>query len=94
MRQDWFQAKVQAHAEKNLVIKPGAKRAEIVALFKKFLKVETHRQLIEHRAGAGGREVAQGRSLMMDILLRHVFLAASADCAEMPTPLCVVAIGG
>ncbi|MBM3858346.1 MAG: [protein-PII] uridylyltransferase [Verrucomicrobia bacterium] len=87
MRQDWFQAKLKAHADKCLTVKPGAKRSEVVRLYKQFLKVETHRLLMEHRAGAGGREVAQGRTAVLDTLLRHVF--------DRPTaPISLVAIGG
>lgn len=91
MRQDWFQAKLKAHADKSLVIKPGAKRAEVVRLYKQFLKVETHRLFIEHRGGAGGREVAQGRAQVLDTLLRHVFATAQV---EPPVSVSVVAIGG
>ncbi len=91
MRQDWFQAKLKAHADKSLVIKPGAKRAEVVRLYRQFLKVETHRLLIEHRGGAGGREVAQGRAVVLDTLLRHVFASAQV---EPPVSVSVVAIGG
>jgi len=87
MRLDWFQTKLKAHADKSLALKPGAKRAEAARLFKQFLKVETHRLLIEHRAGGGGREVAQGRAAVLDTLLRRVFAGA-------PPSISMVAIGG
>jgi len=32
-----------------------------------------------HRAGSGGREIAQGRAQVMDIVLRHVFKAADEN---------------
>jgi len=91
MRQDWFQAKLKAHAEKSLAIKPGTKRSEAVRLYKQFLKVETHRLFMEHRGGAGGCEVAQGRAAVLDVLLRHIFSTAQLN---PPVPVSVVAIGG
>ena len=98
MRQDLFQVKLQAHAVRSLDFKPGMKRAEVVRLYKQFLKVETHRLMIEHRGGADGRDVARGRALVLDVLLRHVFEVARVEyCQGCPAPLVpvsIVAIGG
>ena len=89
--------KVRQHAEQRLVLKPGAKRAEILSLYKKFLKVEEHRLRMAHRAGAGGRETAQGRAHVMDVVLRHIFEAATENVRQTdatPVPLLLCAIGG
>src|SRR5438876_7752358 len=90
--------KVRQHAEQRLVLKPGAKPAEILNLYKKFLKVEEHRLRMAHRAGAGGREVAQGRAQVMDVVLLHIFAAASEHLRQNQSiaavPVLLVAIGG
>lgn len=76
MAQERHLDKVLRHAEERLVLKSGNRPAEILNIYKKFLKVEEHRLRMLHRAGAGGREVAQGRAHVMDVVLRHVFKAA------------------
>lgn len=76
MTQQCHLDKVLRHAEERLVLKSGNRPAEILNIYKKFLKVEEHRLRMLHRAGAGGREVAQGRAHVMDVVLRHVFKAA------------------
>jgi [protein-PII] uridylyltransferase len=90
--------KVLRHAEERLVLKSGARPAEILNVYKKFLKVEEHRLRMLHRAGADGREIAQGRAHVMDVVLRHVFKAADehyrqTNSAEVVT-VSLVAIGG
>jgi [protein-PII] uridylyltransferase len=88
--------KVLEHAEQRLELQPGAKPSEILGLYKKFLKVEQHRLRIAHHAGGGGREIAQGRAHVMDVLLRHIFAAAVANVRQEhpPVPLLLCAIGG
>jgi [protein-PII] uridylyltransferase len=90
--------KVLRHAEERLVLKSGARPAEILNVYKKFLKVEEHRLRLLHRAGAGGREIAQGRAQVMDIVLRHVFKAADENYRQTHSanvaPVALVAIGG
>jgi [protein-PII] uridylyltransferase len=90
--------KVLLHAEQRLVLKPGARPAEILSLYKKFLKVEEHRLRMAHRAGAGGREIAQGRAQVMDVILRHIFNAGAEHLRQNQSapavPVLLVAIGG
>lgn len=86
--------KVRSHAAQRLALKPGAKPAEVLATYKKFLKVEEHRLRMLHRAGATGREVAQGRAHLMDTLLEHVFSSAVAAAEQPAVPLLLVAYGG
>ena len=87
MRPHRFQAKLKAHAEKRLVFTPGTTRSDMIRLCKQFLKVETHRLLMEHRAGAGGREVACARAAVVDTLLQCLF-------ENSPVPLSLIAVGG
>ncbi len=89
--------KVLRHAEQRLVLKPGAKPSEILEHYRKFLKVEQHRLRMAHAAGAGGREIARGRAHVMDVVLQHIFEAASANVRSNgvePAPLLLCAIGG
>src|SRR5882724_11833490 len=88
--------KVLEHAEQRLALKPGRKPAEILGLYKKFLKVEEHRLRMAHGTGASGREIAQGRAHVMEVLLRHIFGAATDNVRQdtAPVPLLLCAMGG
>ncbi len=98
MTQQGHLHKVLRHAEERLVLKSGAPPAEILGIYKKFLKVEEHRLRMLHRAGGGGREIAQGRAHVMDAVLRHVFKAADENYRQTHSndvvTVSLVAIGG
>ncbi len=98
MTQQGYLDKVLRHAEEQLVLKSGARPAEVLNVYKKFLKVEEHRLRLLHRAGAGGRETAQGRAHVMDVVLRHVFAAADENYRQTHSDgvvaVSLVAIGG
>ena len=99
MSQQAHLEKVLRHAEKGLVMKSGARPTEILNVYKKFLKVEEHRLRMLHHAGGGGREIAQGRAQLMDVVLRHVFKAADENFRQTHgtkdiVSVCLVAIGG
>jgi len=98
MSQQGYLEKVLRHAEERLVLKSGARPAEILNVYKKFLKVEEHRLRMLHRAGEGGREIAQGRAHVLDVVLRHVFTAADQNYRQTNSndivPVALVAIGG
>src|ERR1700733_9298944 len=99
MSQLGYLEKVLRHAEERLILKSGARPSEILNVYKKFLKVEEHRLRMLHHAGGGGREVAQGRAQLMDVVLRHVFKAADENyrqthAANEVVDVCLVAIGG
>ncbi len=77
---------------------PNSDAAEKLARYKGFLKVETHRVKIAHRAGADGREICLARATILDELLRHLWAEARASLSpqaqkEFP-PLALIAIGG
>jgi [protein-PII] uridylyltransferase len=90
--------KIQEDAAERLPLPPTGDAAEQLARYKAFLKVETHRLKMEHRAGAGGREICAARAAMLDALLRHLWEVAKTGLSpqaqkEFP-PLALVAIGG
>jgi [protein-PII] uridylyltransferase len=90
--------KIQEDAARRLPLPPTGDAAEQLVHFKAFLKVETHRLKMEHRAGAGGREICTARAAMLDALLRHLWEVAKTSLSpqaqkEFP-PLALIAIGG
>src|SRR5207245_10209677 len=62
--------KIAASAAERLTLPPNRQPAQELARYKNFLKVESHRLKILHRAGAGGREICQARAAVLDVLLR------------------------
>ena len=55
MRRQQHAQKVTAHARKRLVVKAGAKPADILNQYKEFLAVEERRLKMAHQRGASGR---------------------------------------
>ena len=90
--------KIEADAKERLPLPPNADTAEKLARYKGFLKVETHRLKLQHRAGVGGREICQARAAILDELLRHLWLEArsslSAQAQKEFPPIALIAIGG
>ncbi|HEX3856962.1 MAG TPA: [protein-PII] uridylyltransferase [Verrucomicrobiae bacterium] len=90
--------KIETNARERLPAPPNSDAAEKLARYKGFLKVETHRVKIAHRAGADGREICRARAVILDELLRHLWAEARGGLSpqaqkEFP-PLALVAIGG
>ena len=90
--------KIEASAAARLTLPPGRQPAQELPRFKAFLKVETHRLKLRHRAGAGGLEICRARAAILDVLLRHLWDAAKASLSEQARkefpPLALVALGG
>jgi [protein-PII] uridylyltransferase len=89
--------KVLAHAERQLASRGKQNPADLLALYKKFLKIENHRLQLQHYAGGGGLDIARKRASLVDILLRHLFDYACREAAQLAKPppdLALVAIGG
>src|SRR2546425_2531643 len=90
--------KVLAHAANQLAVTGARRPTEVLPLYKKFLKVEEHRLRLKHQAGGGGREICARRGELVDVLLRHVFAAATTTTrGQMPKTepsLALIALGG
>src|SRR5712671_4534224 len=88
--------KVLAHAEQQLRSQGQLNSAELLSLYKKFLKIENHRIRLKHYSGGGGREICAQRASLVDIVLRHLLEAAVEEAdSRRPLPqLALVALGG
>ena len=90
--------KIEASAQARLVLPPNVLPMRELPRYKNFLKVETHRLKMLHRAGGSGREICQARAAILDVLLRHILEGiknASPALATVPMPVfTLVAIGG
>ncbi|MDB6017761.1 MAG: uridylyltransferase [Pedosphaera sp.] len=90
--------KMEASAANRLTLPAGRLPTQELARYKTFLKVETHRLKILHRAGAGGREICRARAALMDMLLRYMWDAIKASFTPQAqkefTKIALVAIGG
>ena len=60
--------KIEAAAEARLSFSTNATPPEKLARYKGFLKVETHRLKLLHRAGADGLKICQARAAILDAL--------------------------
>ncbi len=90
--------KIEANAAHRLTPAPGRLPGEDLARYKGFMKVETHRLKMLHRAGAGGGEICRARAALIDLLLRHFWNAAKAGLSEQSQkefpPIALTALGG
>jgi [protein-PII] uridylyltransferase len=90
--------KIEASAAARLTLPPGRQPAQELARYKAFLKVETHRLKLQHRADAGGLEICHARAVILDVLLRHLWDMAKAGLSEQARKefphLALVALGG
>ncbi|CAN5427734.1 [protein-PII] uridylyltransferase [soil metagenome] len=89
--------KVLAHAERQLAPAGDLQPTAVLALYKKFVRIEEHRLRLKHQAGGGGREICALRVDLVDVLLRHVFGAAHSFArsqSDDTSALALVALGG
>jgi len=90
--------KIQADAEARLRLPPGRQATQELPRYKGFLKLETHRLKMAHRAGGDGLVICHARAAVLDALLRHLWDAAKAGLSEQAQKefpaLVLVAIGG
>jgi [protein-PII] uridylyltransferase len=67
--------KIEADATERLPLPPGRELSKELARYKNFLKVESHRLKLLHRAGGSGLEICRARAHVLDVLLRHLLQA-------------------
>jgi len=73
--------KIETDAAERLPLPPGRELAKELARYKNFLKVESHRLKMLHRAGGGGLEICRARAHVLDVLLRYLLRAVKAGPA-------------
>jgi [protein-PII] uridylyltransferase len=90
--------KIEADATRRLVLPPNRKPDQELARYKTFLKVESHRLKMLHRAGGDGMEICRARAAVLDALHRHILQAVKQNVVlppgTQPLRLALVAIGG
>jgi len=90
--------KIESDAAARLPLPSGRQATQELPRYKAFLKLETHRLKIRHRAGADGLAICRARAAILDELLRHLWAAACANLSEQGRkefpPISLVAIGG
>jgi [protein-PII] uridylyltransferase len=90
--------KIETSAAARLELPPGRQATQELARYKTFLKLETHRLKMLHRAGAGGVEICRARAAILDALLIHLWDTAKSTLSEQGQKefpqMALVAIGG
>lgn len=90
--------KIAADAEARLTLPPGRTVEQEKARFHSFLRLETHRLKLAHRAGAGGLEICRARAAVLDHLIRALWNATlntlSAQARREFPPIALLALGG
>ncbi|MEM9443919.1 MAG: [protein-PII] uridylyltransferase [Verrucomicrobiota bacterium] len=92
--------KVQEHARKKLKKAKDSSHADAIEIYKKFLKIESHRLLLLHKQSKSGLDVARKRSNLMSILLKIIFenamdkAATKFEVRSQDIPIALIAIGG
>ncbi|HAB17471.1 MAG TPA: [protein-PII] uridylyltransferase, partial [Verrucomicrobiales bacterium] len=89
-------ARIEENAKRRLALPLGRKPTEELARYRAFLKEESARLRIQHRAGGGGLEICQARAAMMDLLIRSIFTGVQQAHPAPGTALrlSLVAYGG
>lgn len=92
-----LEGKIIASAAERLPLPEGKLPGKELARYRRYLKVESHRLKILHRAGGSGGEICHGRSVMMDELLRHLMISVEKSLPEEQRkipPFALIAYGG
>ena len=96
-RMPTLEDKIIASAAERLPLPNGKLPGKELTRYRRYLKVESHRLKILHRAGGSGREICHGRSVMMDELLRHLMISVEKSMPETSKklpPFALIAFGG
>lgn len=90
--------RIHKHASVRLNFREESNKAERLATYKRFLKLEHEMMYRRHRAGESGLRIVNLRATVIDILLEHLFTTALEDFKKEgktpPSPVCMIALGG
>jgi [protein-PII] uridylyltransferase len=90
--------KIKADADARLTLPSGRQATSELPRFKGFLKLETHRLKMLHRAGEGGQHICRARAAVVDVLLVYLWTAAMNNLPEGARKdlahVALVALGG
>ena len=90
--------KIERDAAERLRPSPGSPAPLPLARYEEFLRRESHRLKLHHRAGGGGLETARARARVLDLLLSHLLEQVLAkirlEGRILPGAFALVAIGG
>lgn len=90
--------KIEADAAIRLPLPANRQPSQELTRYQRYLKVETHRLRILHRAGGSGLEISRARATVLDALLRHLLQTIQqnylATSKTPPPTIALVAIGG
>lgn len=90
--------KIETSAAARLTLPPGRQAPQELDRYRTFLKVESHRLKILHRAGAGGLEICRARAHILDLMLQYLWNTAKNSLSEQAQrefpDMALIAIGG
>jgi [protein-PII] uridylyltransferase len=89
---------VNGAAARLATVPEGGARSEQVEALRRFLRLETERLRMRHRAGLGGDEITAGRSHQVDLAVRRVCQLVAGDFSALAqaelSEVALVALGG
>jgi [protein-PII] uridylyltransferase len=92
--------RIHRHARSRLNFGGETSKSKRLALYKRFLKLETEMMHRRHRAGESGLRIVNLRSQIIDVLLEHLFNTAlenfqqEKNGAALPSHVAMIALGG
>ena len=90
--------KIEAEAAAKLALPPGRQPAQELARYKQFLKLQSARLKMLHRAGGAGREICHARAAVLDALQRQIIATLAGglptDAGAAPRRFALIGIGG
>lgn len=91
-----LRSKIEADARHRLVLPPLSRPQDELPRYRQYMKAESLRLRMHHRAGSGGLEVCRARSWVVDLLLTHLWEAAQrlVPVVKGSPRMALVAFGG
>ncbi len=90
--------RIQKHASARLNLQGETNMVRRLAIYRRFLKLETEMMRRRHRSGESGLNIVALRSAFIDALLEHLFACSLTEYERehgaAPAPVCMIALGG